>query len=278
MTKFYSITLAIFLIIPALVSADVIEHGGDEETIKGDGDQVPPKCQLDYPSSATSAFDVKWSCFDNFTPQEEIRTELWVFRQQDLKPVLMQSFLGFPAAARIDETVLETTNFASALPVGIKLRAVDFAGNSTTSPLVSIGTTSNAISNCSISVVTEAVEATETVTGTPSLTVSTTESQVASSKSGTINYNVSTSTEASTTNCEIDSICINQGNISFSGAFEVAESDASISGQATLNPGEIAVEVTGSATRSGNTLSQLQAEGETTVDGTPATLTISCSP
>jgi hypothetical protein len=141
-----------------------------------------------------------------------------------------------------------------------------------------VGTTSNAISNCSVSIVTEAVEATETITGTPSLTVSTTNSAVASSKSGTSNYNVSTSSEANTTDCEIDSICINQGNISFGAAFEVAESDSSVSGQVTLNPGEIAIEVTGSATPSGNTLSQLQAEGETTVDGTPAMLTISCSP
>jgi len=274
----FLLPLIISFLLSVTAYADVIEHGGHPERIKGDGDMVPPQCQFDFPNSATSAFWVEWSCFDNFTPQENIRTELWVFRQQDLRPILMESFLGFPASARIDESVLETTDFAGSLPVGLRLRAIDFAGNSTTSPMISVGTTSNSLSSCSVALVTEAVASTETITGTPSLTVSTSGSEIISSRTGTNIYNISTSTASETTNCEVDSVCLNDNQISFSGTFEVDVENGSVSGEVSLSPGEVTAEVSGAATPSGNTLSVLQAEGSTTVDGTPATFSISCNP
>lgn len=253
------------------------EFGGYPEKFKGAGDKEPPLCTLDLPNTATETFFAKWFCTDNFTDQEDIRTELWILKKDAPASVLLGNFLGFPASVEITAGVLGATMFADGLPASFRLVARDRMGNASLSPKVTVSTQDNSSMNkCSLSVITEATESTdENTTGQDSMSVTVTDAAVTSTQSSDTQSTI-TSTEATASTCQITSICDSAtGPVSFTA--EVTLDGTTATGSVSVLPGLDSVSTTGTATVTDSVLTSLSLTGSTTVDDVAATLTLTCS-
>ena len=155
---FFAITLSMGTFLISNAYADLRDFGGEEVEFKGDGDKVPPKCQIDLPSGTTSAFAVKWYCEDDTAPEHEIRTELWMQRRGADRPIKLDDFLGFPANVNIDETVLNSLTVAEGLPAAFRLVARDRAGVASISEFFTVLPQSNSLENCSLELTRAATE------------------------------------------------------------------------------------------------------------------------
>ena len=286
------------LLLPSSALAQISEFGGSGVRYSGDGDLEPPSCGFNVPSVTTEPFSAVWNCVDSDSEPSEIRTQLWIIRQGAARPVLLENFLGFPAGLSIDESTLGVTNFTDGLPFQLRLVATDRAGNSALSPVRTISTEATSSSNCTLSVVTEVIEATETTTGIPSMTVELINASVRSITTGTNTLSVSTSGATGSATCEIDSLCENSEEIefdslvTFSSEALSADSDSTESDltgddlTATINifPGDLTVSLEGEGffTESGDV--SLNATGSTSIENTTALqdtvaeVTLSCSP
>lgn len=257
-----------------------LDFGGYDDRFRGGGDHEPPECQINYPLSASAPFVIKWNCEDNDAPQENITTELWMYRNNSPRSFLVDTFLGFPAAAGIDENLLGVNieDFADELPLTFRLVARDRAGSGSISPkfVVTKQSSVSGITKCSINITTEATETTETTTGIPELSVTSNSIDVSSQNTGTLSLRINSPISAKASPCEIDSICTNDDLISLTINAESSTSGV-LSGTAAISPGNVSVEISGTAEiTNGTTISGLSAEGSTVIDELNATLEVSC--
>ena len=239
--------LLIFLLLSTNQAfAELHDIGGKEAEFKGDGDLVPPLCQLDIPTASTEPFSVKWNCTDNVSPDNEIRTELWLLRNGASHAVKIKDFLGFPAAANIDAETLKSTTIAEGLPAAFRLVARDRAGAGIVSPYFTVTSQNIAATKCSLTLTRAATDSTETGTGSPttSLKLEDIEVNTNTSTSGFITY--STKSETIAGPCEIAAICdeTDSGAVTFTAT---VSTESSSTGTLTVSPGNFEAEISGTS-------------------------------
>lgn len=257
------------------IEAETVDFGGHGNKFKGGGDKIPPQCQVSYPRAATEPFAVLWNCVDDNAAQEEIRTELWIYRKGAQAGELIANFLGFPANAQIDAAMLRSADIVSALPVSFKLVAIDRAGITAISPLLTVRAQDNTLDSCTISVETEATESTGGTTGLPAGTVLVENVPVTTSQPDDRHVVIASSSATAATTCEVEKICEDDGKVSFEANVTLLESDAAESTIA-ISPGAVSAELQGTGTTSDNSLTALELSGETVIDSQNATVELNC--
>lgn len=268
--------LSCLLLIAQSSTADVIEFGGHDQRFKGNGDNTPPHCNIELPKGSTTPFFILWECDDDVSKQDAIRTELWLTRNNGGVPVLLNSFLGFPAAVQIDEQALQVTNFVDGLPIQVRLIAKDQAGNAATSETFTIRDQDVSVDNCDLTIATAATESTSETTGLPAMNVIMDNVDVSVAETSSTNFSIRTKGETPSTTCEIDSLCSDKEELTFSIAVTL-DSTGNATGTLAISPGDVSVKLSGDSTTSSSTLTQLDMSGETTIEGTEATVTFVCS-
>ena len=140
MKTFVSVLFLVLTLIclPTNSFAEIIEFGNEVETELDELDTVPPACELNSPSLVGAPFAVTWSCVDNYTPEDKIQTEIWIYKNGFETPFLAGRFMGFPASKLIDAEVLKSESLIAALPIDIRVRATDSSGNAGTSEIFTI--------------------------------------------------------------------------------------------------------------------------------------------
>ena len=272
--------LSTVLVLPAMVAAETTDFGGYPERFKGAGDRIPPRCQIDVPRASAEPFFVKWNCSDDNAEPADIRTELWIYRKGAPTGALLQSFLGFPAAVRIDESILETATFKEGLPVSVKLLAHDRAGNTTISPIHQVNAQDNSVDTCTLKIITEETESSGSTTGVPSLTVNLADAIVSVQQSTTERFQVATKEAQFAGTCEIDSVCFDESRVTFNADLTLTNSNTSettVKGTLTVVPGSLVVEVTGTTEVDGVLLRSVELTGTTTIGGATTAVTLSCN-
>lgn len=276
--KFAATVLMQALVIGATTSiatADETSFGGHAERFKGKGDRIPPHCVVDAPSGAESSFTIVWNCDDDYTPADEIRTELWIYRNgADVVGRQIEHFQGFPAASVIDATQLHANTIAEGLPARFRVVAMDRAGNTTTSPFISVGNRGNSLSSCDVEIVKEATESTGGSTGQPAKTATITSGAVTGSQTSDTALSVSTAEEATASPCEIEELCGGNEAFNFNAAISI-QTDNSATAVFTV-PSLLAANLTGTATVDGAIITRVDLSGETTLDGVKTTVSLSC--
>jgi len=272
----------ILFIFPFLAHSEVTQNGGYAERFRGRGDRVPPLCGFDIPGGASEPFFVKWYCEDDYTDSQDIRSELWLYRDGASRGVLLENFLGFPAAAFIDQSTLQVTKFSEGFPVSFRLVARDKAGNEVITPLRTVFRQDNGVDKCSVQ-----IQQTVTDTGIETTTGSSTSTSiksviidnamVTSSQSAETSLHVLSSPETSASTCEIESICGDGTGVTFEMSLTFDEAGTSATGTFSLNPGDVAADVAGKAQVNEAILSQVDVSAETFIDDNIATVEITCS-
>ncbi len=265
---------AALLGIAATAFAETTDFGGFSERFKGGGDKIPPRCQIDLPTASAEPFFVKWNCTDDNAAAEEIRTELWLYRNGAPTGDLIANFLGFPASVRIDEGLLGVGTFSAGLPIGVKLLARDRAGITTISPLFTVRAQDNNVSTCSLSITTEGTESSGSTTGTPAENVQVSSANVNVSQSSASQVSVQAAGSVLANPCEIDAVCFDDSRLTFTSNLNIAGDTAA--GTVTISPGSLVVQVNGSTTVNGVMLETLDVSGETKIQGADATVNLSC--
>lgn len=252
--------------------ADLHDFGGHDEEFKGDGDKVPPKCQINLPSGATEPFVVKWNCEDDTSPQHEIRTELWIQRNGANHPEKVEDFLGIPSLKSIDEKILKSTTVAAGLPAAFRLVARDRAGAATVSPFFTVEPgEENSLDNCTLELNRAAEESLdEDSTGSPATSLILSETKINVNSNTSNSFSVSTDTAEIADPCDIAAICdeTDDGQVSFVASLD---GDAG-TGSITVSPGNFQASLTGTATSSSVIMT-----GTGTIDGTETSITLECS-
>lgn len=256
--------------------AEVVEFGGSDQSFKGNGDNTPPHCTIELPKGSTTPFFILWECDDDVSKQDAIRTELWLTRNNGGVPVLLNSFLGFPASVLIDEQALQVTSFTQGLPIKVRLIAKDQAGNAGTSEVFTIRDQDVSVDNCDLTVVTAATESTTETTGLPAMSVIMDNVDVSVSETSSTNFSIGTLEETPAETCEIDSLCSDKEELTFSIAVTLDAKGAATGSLAVL-PGDLSVKLTGDSTSANSTLTRLEMTGETTIEGAEASVTFVCS-
>ncbi len=273
------IMLGACLTAPTLANAETTDFGGYPERFKGAGDRIPPRCQIEVPRASAEPFFVKWNCTDDNAEPSDIRTEVWIYRKGAPTGALLQNFLGFPAAVRIDESVLETATFKDGLPVSVKLLAKDRAGNVTISPILQVNAQDNSVDTCTLKIVTEETESSGSTTGVPSLTVNLSDAEVNVQQSTTEKFQVGTTVAQTAGTCEIDSVCFDENRVTFNAnlALNTESAETTVTGTLTVVPGSLVVDVSGTTTVDGVLLRSLELTGTTTIGGAETAVTLSCN-
>lgn len=277
MIKALYLAVSLVLISPLLVSAETVDFGGHDDEFKGAGDKTPPQCQINFPKASTTSFYIRWNCEDDVAAPDTIQSELWITRQgEDIAARKIESFLGFPAAAFIDEKQLGTTTFTEGLPATFRLIARDTAGNAAVSNVITIRAQDTSISDCTVKVATEKTEAVGGTSGIPSLKVTLSDVPVTVTSSSNIQTVTISSSEQTTADpCEIDSICTKSDELNFT-ARVTSQSNGTASGTLAI-AGGVSAELTGTSTFENAEVTALELSGETQIEGTGATVTLSCS-
>lgn len=254
-------------------SADTIDFGGNEQEFKGAGDKVPPQCQIELPTSASEPFFIQWSCEDNFSPTQDLQSELWITRKDAPAAQLLGKFLGFPASVQIDPGALGTVSLGAGLPATFRLLARDRAGNlASTDPITVIGG-DTPTSSCELRV--NAVPTGETSTNETGVVLSTDalESQELSASS----LLVRTTTEQTASPCTIDALCQNEQALTFTSQVDLSGA-GTVSGTLSIAPGDIAVALAGTAeTTTDGKIASFNATGSGTVDGEATEFALTCT-
>ena len=255
--------------------ADTSAFGGYIERFKGAGDRVPPQCVVDIPSAAASPFFIKWNCEDDESMSDELRSEVWIYRNGEPRGFLAGSFIGFPASLFVDEAVAREETFTNSLPLRFRLIVRDRAGLAAVSPFIVVSRQDNSVDECSLFLATEATLSDGSTTGIPSLVVSVDDSTLdIQSDSTSLSVNSLGSEAAST--CEITSVCEDDDNVSFSGSFSL-DSLGNASGTLSISPGSPTVSLSGTATLTDSILERVQLSGTTIIDDLETTVTLDCS-
>lgn len=262
----------------AELSAITFDIGGYKEKFKGGGDKEPPRCQVDIPAFSTEPFFIKWNCEDNWANQEDIRSEVWIYRKDAPRGVLVAQFLGFPASLLVDEGLLQLTEeqeFVDALPVNFRIVATDRAGITTLSPFLTVADTASSLNFCTLTVVTEETESDEETVGLPSMTVLLESEEVLYRRLSPDSFEIILGDPVVADPCEVDELCVNDAALTFEAQFLIA-SEESASGKVIISPTDSVVDVTGTATLDGDLLTAVSLTGLTTVDGVTAEVELLC--
>jgi hypothetical protein len=266
---------AAILLAASTAQADTSSFGGYSARFKGAGDKIPPECQVDLPRGSGEPFFIKWNCADDNAEREDIRTELWIYRKGAPTGERLKSFIGFPAAVKIDEGVLGVTKFTDGLPLQFRLVAMDLAGITAISPLLTVQVQDNSVSQCDLKIVAQATESTGGTTGLPESTVSAQNAAVQASQSSASNVSIVTTSAAEADPCEIESVCENDSKVTFRSPVTIA-SDNSATAKITVSPGALLVELSGSAEVKDAALNSLSLTGTTEIEGREAEVTLTC--
>ncbi len=272
------VALAIFLSSSVNAYAETTDFGGYPERFKGAGDKIPPECQIDLPKSTVNPFFIKWNCTDDNAESQDIRTELWMYKKGATSGQLLSSFLGFPAATQIDAGILNAASVKDGLPASFRLVAIDRAGITTISPILTVTAQDNSVDTCDLTITRSATQSSGSTTGIPELTVKTVDTAVKVGQPSTTELTVSSGTITAQP-CEIDSLCFNGQRISFSAsvAFSKKAGDNSVKGKVSVIPGSLVIDVSGTSTVDGVVLKSLSLSGSGTIDGIDATLSLDCN-
>lgn len=262
-----------------VASAETTDFGGFTEKFKGAGDKIPPRCQIDLPRASTDPFFVQWNCTDDNAEPGDIRTELWIYRKGAPAGSLLAPFLGFPASVRIDESVLQATTVAEGLPASFRLVAIDRAGITTLSPILTVAAQDNSVDTCTLRVTTEATSSDGSTTGSPELTVLLDDVAVNVNQLTNTTFRVASKQVAQADPCEIDSLCFNDSEVRFESSLELTDDEGtvSVSGTVTVIPGSLVVDVEGTTTVDGVVLKSLEAQGTGRISGADATVSLTCN-
>ncbi len=255
--------------------AETSDFGGYSARFKGDGDKIPPECQIDLPRGSSEPFFVKWNCTDDNAEREEIRTQLWIFRKGAASGDLLKSFIGFPAAVKIDEAALGVANFTDGLPAQFRLVAEDRAGITAISPLLTVQIQDNSVDQCDLRVTAKATEATGGTTGLPESTVAVSDAAVQASQTSASNVSIVTTSAAEAETCEIESLCENDSKLTFRAPITLG-SNSSASAKLTISPGALLVEMTGTTQVKDSALTSISLSGTTEIEGREADVTLDC--
>ena len=261
-------------------AADTRDFGGSPDAFKGGGDKTPPRCQINVPRAATAPFFVKWDCSDDTSSDDQIRTELWVTRKGARIPVKVADFLGFPASVFIDEGILQSATVAEGLPASFRLLARDRAGIATFSPVQTVQNQDNSVSSCDLQLVTDNTEADGGTTGLPTMTVTVIDASVATSQRSASDVTIATGNDnpATASPCEIPELCdeeMDTGDIVFVSTINI-EADNDITGTLVITPGDVEVNLEGTAQVSDSILASINSSGTTVIDGVVTNVTFNC--
>ncbi len=281
MKNVYTSLFAYFFLFASAASGEVLDHGGYPERFKGAGDKVPPNCQFSVPDAAKSPFFIKWNCGDDNASQNDIRTELWMYRNGEAGSILVGNFLGFPAAAYINESVLGAEKFTDGLPVSFRLLARDTAGNTTVSPILSVRTQAASLESCTLQVITQATDSLGGTTGLPSLSVILEASAIITQNVTDSLIRVATSSPQEASTCEITSLCAEENKVAFDSSIKI-ENDSAKKEESTLilSPDSITVtlsEVSLERSDDGALITSLSMAGTTSIDSQEADVTLRCT-
>lgn len=260
-----------------LLYAKPLDFGGYEERFKGAGDNVPPECQIDVPQAATEPFFIKWNCIDDNALQQDIQTELWIYRKNEEASEQVVKYLGFPAAAYIDATALKAASVQEGLPVSFRLLARDRAGITAVSTFLVVSKQASVLSNCTLNVTTEGTASTGSTTGLSESEATLSNVSVSSQEVGESGIRLFTAIPVAASPCDISSVCSDDEEVSFDTTLTVSDSSQA-SGSLRVSPGNVSAEVTGTVTMTDSVLiSSVDVTGTTTIDGQNASLSLKCS-
>ncbi len=257
-------------------NADTTDFGGYSDRFKGAGDKIPPRCQIDLPTASTTPFFIKWNCTDDNADPQEIRTELWLYRNGAPTGELVANFLGFPASVQVHEGLLGVTNFREGLPISVKLLARDRAGITAISPSFVVRAQDNTVSTCSLTIDTEATESDGSTTGTPASNVNVSSANVTVTQPSDTTVAVSAAGSLLADPCDINSVCFDNSRLTFTSSLTFSPSDSTATGTVSVVPGSLVVNVNGTTSSDGVMLSTFDVSGTTKIDGVDATLTLKC--
>ncbi len=278
--RIFSLILASGLLSPQLSYADTRDFGGSSESMRKEGDYLPPRCQLDVPRSAQSGFFIQWNCADDQTEPDDIRTTLWILRNGAQIPEKVKDFLGFPASVFVDASLLGVENVSDGLPAAFRLSAADRAGTTAISPYLTVLAQDNSVDTCSLELLTDPTESEGSTTGVPSRQVLLSNVSVLTRQVGNNDVAISLIAPVSANPCEIDEVCDDDENlVSFESSINFAETEGSTtaSGSISVTPGFVLANVEGTAVVAESSLTSLEVTGDTTINGVATRATLSCS-
>jgi hypothetical protein len=266
------------ILLPLPLVAENNTFGGYAERFKGAGDKIPPHCGVEYPSASLEPFSVLWDCNDNFSPKQDIRTELWVTKKGGSRPELLTPFLGFPAGMDINEDILKVETIKDALPLHFRLVATDRAGNLSTATFA-VTAQDNSLKTCTLEIVADATDATEDgENGLPEESVRFEDVSVESSSTSESSIKITTKNNTKPAICEIEKICNEDPE-----TFSVSTTLSTVKGKTTAT-GSVSLAktvqsgLTGDATFSNLQLQQLDLSGDfTQLTDRTGTVTLSCT-
>jgi hypothetical protein len=166
---------------------------------------------------------------------------------------------------------MKVGRFKDGPPVSFKLLARDRAGNATISPVLTVGTKSEAAAQCTLSITTEAT------TDTPAKTVTATNVAVSTIKTGANAVTIEAKESVVGDPCDATTtVCSEDSKISFAAEVTFAE-NGDASGTVTVTPGDLTdVSTTGSGKNSTTGFESIELSGEVTVEGETGILNLSC--
>ncbi len=273
-------SLLLGALLPSAALADTLDFGGYTESLPKEGDPKPPRCQLDVPRAAQSAFFVKWNCSDDQTLPDDIRSSLWILRNGATVPEKVKDFLGFPASVFVDEGILGVENFTDGLPSAFRLVASDRSGTTAISPYLTVLAQDNSVDTCSLEVLTDPTQSEGSTTGVPSRQVLLSNVSVTTRQIGNNDVTVSLLVPVSANPCEIDEVCDDGENlVSFRTSITFVATDGSTdaSGTISVSPGNVLADLEGTAVVAESSLRSLDVTGDTTINGVATRVSLSCS-
>lgn len=286
------ISLICLLVFTTAGSSETSDFGGHPDRFKGGGDRTPPRCQIDLPRASTEPFFIKWNCTDDVSPEDEIRSELWIMRKDAVAAEKLSSFIGFPASVYIDSGILRQDVFADGLPASFRLVAYDRAGIAVITPFLPVLGQDNSVDTCDLLIVTEPTEADGGTIGQPSQTLSVSDAQVLSRQTTNSDLSVQTTQKVAASPCEITDLCEDKQQVTFESSLTVTSEDSSdqddsdsgtltpgtknLMGSLSLSPGNLLVSLSGEGQVSAGALESFEVSGNTVIDGASATVTLSC--
>lgn len=248
----------------------------------GAGDTTAPRCQISHPTSATSGFFISWFCVDDLVEQgvfeDGIFTSIWIRRPNSTRFSKIDDFMDFPASLFVDESVLQDT-FETGLPATFVIVARDRAGMTSISDRFTITSRDNDVDQCTLEVATRATESDGDTTGVPSMTVSLSNVNVFTQSNSNNSFTVSMFRDETASPCEISELCDSGDNneVSFVASITVDDDeDGTAESRLDIEPGDLAVSLTGSGTVTDSILDSVRLTGTTTVDDVVADVTLNC--
>ncbi|MCC6221269.1 MAG: hypothetical protein IT291_08535 [Deltaproteobacteria bacterium] len=267
LTVFFSMALSFT---PQHALAETTDFGGSPEEYKGDGDLVPPRCQVEAPRTTKSPFSLKWDCTDNdedHSPKENIKTSAWIRRTTDTRWRLVDHFLGFPASLLVENSILQLppdAEIRAGLPVQLRIEASDAAGNTTFSPALTVLRRDTELESCALEI------------KTTSSTVAANDIEIIASQLSDSSYGITSSSSTEASPCELEDVCKADSIITIDASFSVVSDTGEAEGTLTIMPGT-SLSVEGNVEPDNESaLTHVTLSGTATFDGEEGSVTLIC--